>query len=98
MFLLFLLIRHYTLPIYLLLWAAFAQITKHAHTNTAKCLLFLYRLRVNCVGMFDVLTFDNSQTNHLALMPQYQVLNISLHPNIVCYAHRMHNLSAYICI
>uniref|UniRef100_A0A8C2DRK1 Poly(A) specific ribonuclease subunit PAN3 n=1 Tax=Cyprinus carpio TaxID=7962 RepID=A0A8C2DRK1_CYPCA len=30
------------------------------------------RLRVNCVGMFDVLTFDNSQTNHLALMPQYQ--------------------------
>lgn len=31
------------------------------------------RLRVNCVGVFDVLTFDNSQTNHLALMPQYQV-------------------------
>ncbi|XP_052452326.1 PAN2-PAN3 deadenylation complex subunit PAN3 isoform X2 [Carassius gibelio] len=30
------------------------------------------RLRVNCVGMFDVLTFDSSQTNHLALMPQYQ--------------------------
>lgn len=33
----------------------------------------LCRLRVNCVGVFDVLTFDNSQTNHLALMPQYQV-------------------------
>uniref|UniRef100_A0A8C3AWI2 PAN2-PAN3 deadenylation complex subunit PAN3 n=1 Tax=Cyclopterus lumpus TaxID=8103 RepID=A0A8C3AWI2_CYCLU len=30
------------------------------------------RLRLNCVGVFDVLTFDNSQTNHLALMPQYQ--------------------------
>uniref|UniRef100_A0AAY5KPS5 PAN2-PAN3 deadenylation complex subunit PAN3 n=1 Tax=Esox lucius TaxID=8010 RepID=A0AAY5KPS5_ESOLU len=30
------------------------------------------RLRVNCVGVFDVLTFDSSQTNHLALMPQYQ--------------------------
>ncbi|XP_035981532.1 PAN2-PAN3 deadenylation complex subunit PAN3 isoform X1 [Fundulus heteroclitus] len=30
------------------------------------------RLRVNCAGVFDVLTFDNSQTNHLALMPQYQ--------------------------
>uniref|UniRef100_A0A8C5GMQ3 C3H1-type domain-containing protein n=1 Tax=Gouania willdenowi TaxID=441366 RepID=A0A8C5GMQ3_GOUWI len=30
------------------------------------------RLRVNCVGVFDVLTFDNSQTNHLGLMPQYQ--------------------------
>nr|XP_060626871.1 PAN2-PAN3 deadenylation complex subunit PAN3 isoform X2 [Anolis sagrei ordinatus] len=30
------------------------------------------RLRVNCVGVFDVLTFDNSQTNPLALMAQYQ--------------------------
>ncbi|KAF6727340.1 PAB-dependent poly(A)-specific ribonuclease subunit PAN3 [Oryzias melastigma] len=30
------------------------------------------RLRVNCVGVFDVLTFDNSQSNHLGLMPQYQ--------------------------
>lgn len=29
---------------------------------------------MNCVGVFDVLTFDNSQNNHLALMPQYQVL------------------------
>lgn len=36
------------------------------------------RLRVNCVGVFDVLTFDNSQTNHLALMPQYQVLLMML--------------------
>lgn len=30
------------------------------------------RLRLNCVGVYDVLTFDNSQSNHLALMPQYQ--------------------------
>ncbi|XP_058438491.1 PAN2-PAN3 deadenylation complex subunit PAN3 isoform X7 [Marmota monax] len=31
------------------------------------------RLRVNCVGVFDVLTFDNSQnSNPLALMAQYQ--------------------------
>uniref|UniRef100_A0A8C5XGT8 Poly(A) specific ribonuclease subunit PAN3 n=1 Tax=Microcebus murinus TaxID=30608 RepID=A0A8C5XGT8_MICMU len=31
------------------------------------------RLRVNCVGVFDVLTFDNSQSNNpLALMAQYQ--------------------------
>uniref|UniRef100_A0ABM5FWR7 PAN2-PAN3 deadenylation complex subunit PAN3 n=1 Tax=Pogona vitticeps TaxID=103695 RepID=A0ABM5FWR7_9SAUR len=30
------------------------------------------RLRVNCVGVFDVLTFDNSQNNPLALMAQYQ--------------------------
>uniref|UniRef100_A0A8C9RVK1 PAN2-PAN3 deadenylation complex subunit PAN3 n=1 Tax=Scleropages formosus TaxID=113540 RepID=A0A8C9RVK1_SCLFO len=30
------------------------------------------RLRVNCVGVFDILTFDSSQTNPLALMPQFQ--------------------------
>ncbi|XP_067419024.1 PAN2-PAN3 deadenylation complex subunit PAN3 isoform X2 [Emydura macquarii macquarii] len=30
------------------------------------------RLRVNCVGVFDVLTFDNSQNNPLALMAQFQ--------------------------
>ncbi|XP_035287933.1 PAN2-PAN3 deadenylation complex subunit PAN3 isoform X3 [Anguilla anguilla] len=30
------------------------------------------RLRVNCVGVFDVLTFDSSQANPLALMAQYQ--------------------------
>ncbi|XP_077029950.1 PAN2-PAN3 deadenylation complex subunit PAN3 isoform X8 [Agelaius phoeniceus] len=30
------------------------------------------RLRVNCVGIFDVLTFDNSQNNPLALMAQFQ--------------------------
>ncbi|XP_006820509.1 PAN2-PAN3 deadenylation complex subunit pan3-like [Saccoglossus kowalevskii] len=30
------------------------------------------RLRVNCVGIFDVLTFDNNQSNPLAMMPHYQ--------------------------
>ncbi|XP_077984050.1 PAN2-PAN3 deadenylation complex subunit pan3-like [Glandiceps talaboti] len=30
------------------------------------------RLRVNCVGIFDVLTFDNQQSNPLAMMPHYQ--------------------------
>ncbi|XP_074842015.1 PAN2-PAN3 deadenylation complex subunit PAN3 isoform X2 [Carettochelys insculpta] len=30
------------------------------------------RLRVNCVGVFDVLTFDSSQNNPLALMAQFQ--------------------------
>ncbi|KAL4660157.1 PAB-dependent poly(A)-specific ribonuclease subunit PAN3 isoform X1 [Arapaima gigas] len=30
------------------------------------------RLRVNCVGVFDVLTFDTNQTNPLTLMPQFQ--------------------------
>ncbi|XP_053564457.1 PAN2-PAN3 deadenylation complex subunit PAN3 isoform X2 [Bombina bombina] len=30
------------------------------------------RLRVNGVGIFDVLTYDSSQNNPMALMPQYQ--------------------------
>ncbi|CAJ0954885.1 unnamed protein product [Ranitomeya imitator] len=30
------------------------------------------RLHVNCVGIFDVLTYDGSQSNPVALMPQYQ--------------------------
>ncbi|XP_078258518.1 PAN2-PAN3 deadenylation complex subunit PAN3 isoform X3 [Rhinoraja longicauda] len=30
------------------------------------------RLRVNCVGISDVLTFDSSQNNPLGMMPQYQ--------------------------
>ncbi len=67
------------------------QTCKH---NTANCLLFLHRLRVNCVGMFDVLTFDNSQTNHLALMPQYQVLNISFTPK-QCYTQHIHHLTVH---
>ena len=45
----------------------------HAHRLLTIMVSYLCRLRVNCVGVFDVLTFDNSQTNHLALMPQYQV-------------------------
>ncbi|XP_068123104.1 PAN2-PAN3 deadenylation complex subunit PAN3 isoform X2 [Hyperolius riggenbachi] len=30
------------------------------------------RLHVNCVGIFDVLTYDGSQSSPVALMPQYQ--------------------------
>ncbi|XP_052793703.1 PAN2-PAN3 deadenylation complex subunit pan3-like isoform X2 [Mya arenaria] len=30
------------------------------------------RLRLNCCGIFDVLTFDNNQTNPMALTPHYQ--------------------------
>ncbi|XP_035680907.1 PAN2-PAN3 deadenylation complex subunit pan3-like [Branchiostoma floridae] len=30
------------------------------------------RLRVNCVGIFDVLTFDVNQSNPMALIPQFQ--------------------------
>lgn len=41
---------------------------------------------MNCVGVFDVLTFDNSQTNHLALMPQYQVLAANPEPHVVVAA------------
>ena len=36
-------------------------------------MLFLLRLRLNCCGIFDVLTFDNSQSNPMALTPHYQV-------------------------
>ncbi|XP_064608976.1 PAN2-PAN3 deadenylation complex subunit pan3-like isoform X2 [Liolophura sinensis] len=30
------------------------------------------RLRINCMGIFDVLTFDSSQNNPVAMMPHYQ--------------------------
>ncbi|XP_052226138.1 PAN2-PAN3 deadenylation complex subunit Pan3-like isoform X2 [Dreissena polymorpha] len=30
------------------------------------------RLRLNCCGIFDVLTFDNNQSNPMALTPHYQ--------------------------
>lgn len=49
---------------------------RHEHKLFTVMVSYLCRLRVNCVGVFDVLTFDNSQTNHLALMPQYQVLSM----------------------
>ena len=29
---------------------------------------------MNCVGIFDILSFDASQANPLAMMPHYQVL------------------------
>ncbi|XP_048850573.1 PAN2-PAN3 deadenylation complex subunit pan3-like isoform X2 [Brienomyrus brachyistius] len=41
------------------------------------------RLRVNCVGVFDVLTFDSNQTNPLALMPQYQQADLILLGKVV---------------
>ena len=28
---------------------------------------------MNCVGIFDILSFDASQANPLAMMPHYQV-------------------------
>ncbi|XP_060556604.1 PAN2-PAN3 deadenylation complex subunit pan3-like isoform X2 [Ruditapes philippinarum] len=36
------------------------------------------RLRLNCCGIFDVLTFDNNQSNPMALTPHYQEDLISL--------------------
>ncbi|XP_044237657.3 PAN2-PAN3 deadenylation complex subunit PAN3 isoform X8 [Ursus arctos] len=42
-------------------------------TRATAVTLSSFLLRVNCVGVFDVLTFDNSQNNNpLALMAQYQ--------------------------
>ncbi|XP_063062438.1 PAN2-PAN3 deadenylation complex subunit PAN3 isoform X2 [Engraulis encrasicolus] len=67
-----------------LIWAYIVQLSsalRTIHTAGLACRIMdpskilitgKTRLRVNCVGVFDVLTFDNSQTNHLALMPQYQ--------------------------
>ncbi|ESO93814.1 hypothetical protein LOTGIDRAFT_209346 [Lottia gigantea] len=41
------------------------------------------RLRINCVGISDVLNFDNSQGNPLALMPHYQQKDLYALGNIV---------------
>ncbi|XP_052829530.1 PAN2-PAN3 deadenylation complex subunit pan3 isoform X1 [Octopus bimaculoides] len=30
------------------------------------------RLRINCIGIFDVLTFDSNQGNYVSLVPHYQ--------------------------
>ncbi|MGH0185281.1 UNVERIFIED_CONTAM: hypothetical protein FKN15_017657 [Acipenser sinensis] len=67
-----------------LIWAYIVQLSsalRSIHTAGLACRVMdptkilitgKTRLRVNCVGIFDVLTFDNSQTNPLALMAQYQ--------------------------
>uniref|UniRef100_A0A1A8FPZ2 PAN3 poly(A) specific ribonuclease subunit homolog n=1 Tax=Nothobranchius korthausae TaxID=1143690 RepID=A0A1A8FPZ2_9TELE len=67
-----------------LIWAYIVQLSsalRSIHTAGLACRVMdpskilitgKTRLRVNCVGVFDVLTFDNTQTNHLAMMPQYQ--------------------------
>ncbi|XP_066502506.1 PAN2-PAN3 deadenylation complex subunit PAN3 [Hoplias malabaricus] len=67
-----------------LIWAYIVQLSsalRSIHTAGLACRVMdpskilitgKTRLRVNCVGVLDVLTFDSSQTNHLALMPQYQ--------------------------
>ncbi|XP_036310553.1 PAN2-PAN3 deadenylation complex subunit PAN3 isoform X4 [Pipistrellus kuhlii] len=68
-----------------LIWAYIVQLSsalRTVHTAGLACRVMdptkilitgKTRLRVNCVGIFDVLTFDNSQNNNpLALMAQYQ--------------------------
>ncbi|XP_072567465.1 PAN2-PAN3 deadenylation complex subunit PAN3 [Paramormyrops kingsleyae] len=67
-----------------LIWAYIVQLSsalRTIHTAGLACRLMepskiiitgKTRLRVNCVGVFDVLTFDSSQSNPLALIPQYQ--------------------------
>lgn len=51
---------------------------------------------MNCVGVFDVLTFDNSQTNHLALMPQYQVLPMSrVVPSVESHLSNLQNVRCF---
>ena len=41
---------------------------KPCHNNE-----FFFRLRLNCVGIFDVLSFDSNQANPVAVIPHYQV-------------------------
>ncbi|ELT95021.1 hypothetical protein CAPTEDRAFT_144629, partial [Capitella teleta] len=67
-----------------LIWAYVVQLssalrTIHAHglacrvIDPTKVLLTdKSRVRINCVGIFDVLSFDASQANPLAMMPHYQ--------------------------
>ncbi|XP_075448304.1 PAN2-PAN3 deadenylation complex subunit PAN3 isoform X3 [Ascaphus truei] len=67
-----------------LIWAYIVQLSsalRTTHTAGLACRVMdptkilitgKTRLRVNCVGIFDVLTFDGSQNNPLALMAQYQ--------------------------
>lgn len=64
------------LPFFTTVWLCTLSTPRNANKLFMILVSYLCRLRVNCVGVFDVLTFDNSQTNHLALMPQYQVLFI----------------------
>ncbi|KAM8976823.1 PAN2-PAN3 deadenylation complex subunit PAN3 isoform 2-T2 [Pelodytes ibericus] len=66
-----------------LIWAYIVQLSsalRTTHTAGLACRVMdpskilitgKTRLRVNCVGIFDVLTYDSSQ-NPVALMPQYQ--------------------------
>ncbi|KAM4700355.1 PAN2-PAN3 deadenylation complex subunit PAN3 [Discoglossus pictus] len=67
-----------------LIWAYIVQLSsalRTTHTAGLACRVMdptkilitgKTRLRVNCVGIFDVLTYDGSQNNPMALMPQYQ--------------------------
>ncbi|XP_038617756.1 PAN2-PAN3 deadenylation complex subunit PAN3 isoform X1 [Tachyglossus aculeatus] len=67
-----------------LIWAYIVQLSsalRTVHTAGLACRVMdptkilitgKTRLRVNCVGVFDVLTFDSSQNNPLALMAQFQ--------------------------
>ncbi|KAJ1114046.1 hypothetical protein NDU88_002285 [Pleurodeles waltl] len=67
-----------------LIWAYIVQLSsalRTTHTAGLACRVMdptkiiitgKTRLHLNCVGIFDVLTFDGNQNNPLALMPQYQ--------------------------
>lgn len=68
-----------------LIWTYIVQLSsalRAIHTAGLACrvmdptkilILAKSRLRVNCVGIFDVLTFDPSQSNPLAMISHYQV-------------------------
>lgn len=39
----------------------------------------IYRLRINCIGIFDIVNFDSTQGNLVNLVPHYQVKLISFY-------------------
>ncbi|XP_075707788.1 PAN2-PAN3 deadenylation complex subunit PAN3 isoform X2 [Rhinoderma darwinii] len=67
-----------------LIWAYIVQLSsalRTIHTGGLACRVMdptkilitgKTRLHVNCAGIFDVLTYDGSQSNPVTLMPQYQ--------------------------
>ena len=44
--------------------------------------IIFFRLRLNCVGIFDVLSFDANQANPLHMMPHYQVFEIEFYHSL----------------
>ncbi len=69
------LISNYIFCVYLQLWIPVRQLYRELINAVfdVSYFSFSYRIRMNCVGIFDILSFDASQANPLSMMPHYQV-------------------------